>query len=467
MPGQLHRRQPGSLYHTEQRHTNGSVSLHRNLPGYFRLLPDVNLQNIARNDTIKRMRFGICVFLCTGHMAETTGTQEQHPAEPNPEMSHVEHGSFLFSRWRDDTPAGPHGFNPHFVGYALSAVLHSPPRPQLPGSRLLSIKLTLSPIRKEKHMPQPERKMEQPDSVSRDALQAFDNLFGHHPGFRPVHAKGILLSGTFTPSANVKELTKAPHVNRPSIPVAVRFSDFAGVPAIPDYDENASPRGFALRFYLAEHVHTDIIAHSVDAFPVRTVEEFLEFLRAIASSGPGAPKPSPIEAFLGAHPAALAFVQAPKPTPTSFARESFFSVSAYKFTNQQGASKFGRYRILPVEGNDYLEASAATKKNPNFLFDEIKDRIAHRPVKLRIQVQIAADGDVVDDSTVQWPAQRPVVEFGTVELNGQVPDEEAAQRQIIFDPIPRVDGIESSGDPLLDPRATVYLASGRRRRAAL
>jgi catalase len=315
-------------------------------------------------------------------------------------------------------------------------------------------------------MPQPERKLQEPDPFSRDTLRAFDNVFGHHPGFRPVHAKGILLSGTFTPSVNGKDLTKAPHVNRPSIRVEVRFSDFAGIPAIPDFDENASPRGFALRFYLADHVHTDIIGHSVDAFPVRTAEEFLEFLRAIGASGPDAPKPTPIEKFLGSHPAALAFVQAPKPIPTSFAKESFFSVNAYKFTNAPGVSKFGRYRILPVDGNEHLAGDAAAKQTPNFLFDEIKGRIARGPVKLRVQVQVAADGDIVDDATIQWPAQRPLVEFGTIELSGLVPDEEAAQRQIIFDPIPRVEGIESSGDPLLDPRANVYLASGRRRRAA-
>lgn len=83
-----------------------------------------------------------------------------------------------------------------------------------------------------------------------------------------------------------------------------------------------------------------------------------------------------------------------------------------------------------------------------------------------IQVQVASKGDVVDDATVQWPAQRPVVDFGTFELSGLVPDNDAAQQQLIFDPIPRVDGIEPSGDPLLDPRATVYLASGRRRRAS-
>jgi catalase len=79
-------------------------------------------------------------------------------------------------------------------------------------------------------------------------------LFGLHAGFRPVHAKGILLSGIFTPSAGVAALTKAPHVSRPSIRVAVRFSDFAGVPAVPDYDsEGASPRGIAIRFYLQDH----------------------------------------------------------------------------------------------------------------------------------------------------------------------------------------------------------------------
>jgi catalase len=315
-------------------------------------------------------------------------------------------------------------------------------------------------------MPTPQTKMEQADPLSRDTLQAFDDLFGLYPGFRPTHAKGILLSGTFTPSAYVGALTKAPHVSRPSIRVDVRFSDFGGVPSVPDYDENASPRGIAIRFYLAEHEHTDIIAHSVNAFPTRTAEEFVQFLRAIHASVAGTPKPTPIESFLASHPAALAFVQAPKPIPTSFAKESFYSVSAYKFTNGKGISEFGRYRIVPTERSEYLEPAEAAKESPNFLFDEVKDRIAHGTVKMRILVQVASDGEVVDDSTIHWNDVHPLVEFGTIELNGVVPEQDAAQRRIIFDPIPRVDGIEPSGDPLLDPRASLYLASGRRRRTA-
>jgi catalase len=44
-------------------------------------------------------------------------------------------------------------------------------------------------------------------------------------------------------------------------------------------------------------------------------------------------------------------------------------------------------------------------------------------------------------------------------------DNAREQQQIIFDPIPRVDGIEASADPLFELRANSYLMSGRRRRA--
>jgi catalase len=46
-----------------------------------------------------------------------------------------------------------------------------------------------------------------------------------------------------------------------------------------------------------------------------------------------------------------------------------------------------------------------------------------------------------------------------------VPENEAAQRRVIFDPIPRVDGTEASAGPLSQARADLYLISGRRRQA--
>lgn len=305
------------------------------------------------------------------------------------------------------------------------------------------------------------------DALIHDLLGSFDAVFGLHAGFRPVHAKGIMCAGTFTPSAAAARLTRAPHVTRPSTRVVVRLSNFAGIPDIPDnHPEAASPRGMAIRFYLGEHVHTDIVAHSADGFPVRTGEEFLEFNRAIAASPPTAPHPTPIEAFLGAHPAALRFVQIPKPIPTSFACESFFAVSAMRFTNADGISQFGRFRIHPAAGNEFLSTEEAAKKSANFLIDELTERLKREPVTYRITVQLAAPDDEVDDATIHWPNTCEELEFGTVTLTERVNELDAEMRKIIFDPIPRVDGIDPSDDPLFEIRGALYLLSGRRRRAA-
>jgi catalase len=118
-------------------------------------------------------------------------------------------------------------------------------------------------------------------ALSRDVIEGFDKADGGiDPGFRPAHAKGILLTGVFTPSKEAASLTRAPHIQRNFTPVTVRLSNFAGIPNVPDNDpQGASPRGCAIRFHLAEHVHTDIVAHSVDTFPARTADGFLDFLR--------------------------------------------------------------------------------------------------------------------------------------------------------------------------------------------
>src|SRR5436309_5601171 len=125
-------------------------------------------------------------------------------------------------------------------------------------------------------------------ALAEQLLDALDTLAGLHPGFRPAHAKGLMCSGTFTPSPEAVTLTLAPHASRPSTPVTVRYSNSTGVPTIPDNDPGRSgPRGIAIRFHLAEHDHTDIVAHSTNGFPVRTGEEFVEFVRAAAAAGAG------------------------------------------------------------------------------------------------------------------------------------------------------------------------------------
>jgi len=298
-------------------------------------------------------------------------------------------------------------------------------------------------------------------ALSEEILKQFEAVFGPHPGFRPAHAKGTLVTGTFTPSSEAAVLTRAQHATQASTPVTVRFSNSTGLPLVPDTDAHADPRGIAIRFSLAEHVHTDIVAHSANGFPATNGEEFLEFLRGVTQEDP-----AKVQAFVGGHPKALAFIQSITPLPASFATEKYFALTAMKFTNKEGVSRFGRYMIVPEAGEEHLDATTAAGKGSDYLFDELKQRLAKGPTKFTITVQLAEDGDVVNDNTVHWPAERKVVEFGTISLTNAPADDAAQQKQIIFDPIPRLDGIEPSDDPLLELRAAVYLISGRRRRAA-
>lgn len=303
-------------------------------------------------------------------------------------------------------------------------------------------------------------------ALANDLLQMFDQIFGVHPGYRAAHAKGMMLTGTFTPAPGAARLTRAPHIERNTTPVTVRFSNSTGLPLIPDSAPEANPRGMAIRFNLAEHVHTDIVAHSIDAFPTRDGNQFLEFLRAAAASGPDIPSPKPIEKFLASHPAALAFVQAPKPFPKSLAQEAYFGVTAFAFINRAGEKRFGRYRIVPEEGTAFFSDAEAAALAPDYHFNELLARVSKSAIRFKILLQVAAPDDTTDDATVHWPESRERAELGTIELTMPVKDNSSEQKQIIFDPIPRVDGIEPSADPLLELRAAIYLLSGRRRRAA-
>jgi catalase len=247
--------------------------------------------------------------------------------------------------------------------------------------------------------------------------------------------------------------------------VTVRYSDSTGMPTIPDNDPAKSgPRGIGVRFLLAEHVHTDIVAHSTDGFPVRTGEEFLEFLRAVLAFGGG--KPEALGAFLAAHPNAKRFVEEPKPIPTSFARGAFFAVTSFKFSNARGVSRHGRFRIRPEGGTEYLSDEQAATKSANFLFEEIGQRLAKEPVRLGVFVQMADGNDDVTNASVAWPEGRKEIPFGTITLTSRVDEKDPENWKIIFDPIPRVDGIDTSGDPLTEVRSDLYLLSGRRRRGA-
>ena len=110
------------------------------------------------------------------------------------------------------------------------------------------------------------------------------------------------------------------------------------------------PGGSRFVFTWGKHEHTDIVAHSTDGFPVKTGEEFLEFFHAAAEFGAGKPRRSEHSSLLTR--IAKRFVETAKPIPTSFAREAYFAVTSFRFTNAEGVSRHGRFRIGPQQGQN-------------------------------------------------------------------------------------------------------------------
>jgi catalase len=299
------------------------------------------------------------------------------------------------------------------------------------------------------------------------AHQIFETMIrvpGTTAGHRPVHAKGLVCKGTFTPSKAAATLSKAAHFQGASVPVTIRFSDGAPNPSIPDNSPDAGPRGMAIRFQPPGGEETDIVAISHNGFVVATGEEFLALQKAVVATDPSKPHPWPIEEFLGGRPLALKFVQENRLVPTSFANESFFSNNAFMFVNKNGVKQAGRYKILPVAGQRNLSEAEAKTRPANFLVDDLKSRLAKGPIKFRLVVQLPNPGDPTNDSSLVWPEDRKTIDVGVISVTSVDPDSDTVEKKLAYDPTNLADGIELSDDPLPALRSKVYALSVKYRR---
>jgi catalase len=288
-------------------------------------------------------------------------------------------------------------------------------------------------------------------------------LYGAHPAARANHATGAVFEGTFTPAQGADALSAAAFLKGPPTSLTIRFSNAGGVPNAPDTDPSVGGiRGMAVKFRLPDGGENDIVALSVNGFPVSTGEEFLAFLQAAGASGPDVPKPTPIEQFVASHPAAAAFVGSPKPVAVSYGTQPFFGVNALKFTNAQGVSKFGRYRIVPKAGAAYVSDDEAAKRSATALADNLRASVEKEPVKFRLMMQVAESGDPTADATKIWPETRPTVELGEIAITKAL-DTKKLENGLLFMPTNLTKGIDVSDDPILNTRTEAYGDSYGRR----
>jgi catalase len=222
-----------------------------------------------------------------------------------------------------------------------------------------------------------------------------------------------------------------------------------------------TPRGLAIKFTGADGTTTDIVGHSFNGFPTATTDQFRELLLAIGASGAGAAKPTALERFLDAHPIAKTFLTTQK-LPASFATICYFGVNAFKLTNASGASRFARYRFVPLDGEFLLTKERFTAAGPEYLHTELRARLARQSVRFQLLAQLAEKTDAIEDPSIAWPDSRTQVLLGTIELTRLGPNTRAQDQTLVFMPGNLPAGIEPA-DPMVPFRSSAYPISFRAR----
>ena len=151
-------------------------------------------------------------------------------------------------------------------------------------------------------------------------------------------------------------------------------------------------------------------------------------------------------------------------TPDSFADEIYYGVNAFIFTNKDGQKQAVRYQAVP-DKIVHLDEAAAAKQAPDFLIDELPQRLAKGPVSFHLKAQLAAPDDPTNDATKPWPDDRKLVDLGVLTIEKAVPNSLEAQKELLFLPGQVIDGIDVSDDPLINVRDGAYAVSFSRRGA--
>jgi catalase len=246
----------------------------------------------------------------------------------------------------------------------------------------------------------------------------------------------------------------------------VRFSNGGGDPSIPDTTRDV--RGMAVKFYLPDGTTADVSAISLPVFFTRTPEDLLAFNEARRPDpATGQPDMDKVGAYLGEHPEAMDAVMAAvsHPIPASYATLTYYGIHAFGFVAADDSVRHGRYRFVPEAGEASISEEDAAAQPPDYLREELTDRLARGPAAFDVDLQLAADGDPLDDPTAAWPDEREVVKLGRLEITGLAFDREQGGDILVFDPTRVPDGIRLTDDRILLARPGAYSVSVARRTA--
>jgi len=295
-------------------------------------------------------------------------------------------------------------------------------------------------------------------------VDAFERAGGKFEGYRRSGAKGVCAVAEFVGSAEGRALSTASAFSGKPVPVTARFSVGGGNPKAPDNAK--SQRNMALQFDLPGGEAWQMGNISAPVFGAATPEQFLGRLESLAPD-PETKKPNPekIKAFSDAHPEVLLQGRyfASQPVPLSFGKVNYWGVHGFGFVDSSGKKQFGKWVFEPVGGTQGLSDEEAKAKGADFLFGDLRQRVAAGDVAFDFNLQLAQPGDKIDSAVTPLPDERKKVNLGRLTIKSVSPDATGPCLTITYNPMVLPRGVEPSADPMLAARAAPYAVSlGRR-----
>lgn len=299
-------------------------------------------------------------------------------------------------------------------------------------------------------------------SLAVRTINQFEKNTGVFPGYRRNHAKGICISGYFHSNGNAARYSMA-QVFAPG--QRTIMTGRLSVPGTNPYAWGASTpiRGMALKLTQTDGQQWRMAMNAVPAFPVATPEANYAFLQAQQPlPATGNPDPEQLAAFFASHPRANAFriwVRTTKPS-ASFATERYNSLNTFILVDTQGHKYPIRWAMVPHASS---AADTSHPVAPNYLFADLRQRLAHGPLRWALVITFAKPKDQISNASIPWTGQHQHIVAGTFVVQASQPQASGPCRDINFNPLILPQGIQPSADPLLRFRAKVYAESHQRR----
>ena len=208
-------------------------------------------------------------------------------------------------------------------------------------------------------------------SVPEQIVDSFNQLFGKQTDNRANHAKGIVVEGSFAPSAAGAQLSSAALFQRRPDPGHGALLRCHRPARDPRRRPQRQPARHGGAVHLPDGSEMDIVANSLAFFPVATGRGLpatcCRRWRRAARTPRSRP---PVERFVAAHPAVRRRPPASRRRPASRARPITASTPSCSSTPPASASRSAS-RSRPVDGAEHLTAADAAKQAPDFLIDEL------------------------------------------------------------------------------------------------